>query len=113
MTAPDYKKAYKVIEASYRKQMINDLKKEGLPDMLIDMANELAFDAVLTDPNRLFEHFDKQGIYIQILVVYGTSVWFTFTVNDSMDNPNFSTRKEAEEAAILEAYKQLDEKLDA
>jgi hypothetical protein len=116
-----YSKAGAVIKKHYLEFMLESLNDDNLPDNFKDFVREQGIDndkiAAIIDsaPRGLFDVFDNNGIYIEILVDYKDDVIFTYTVRnlDVMytEPIKYNTRKESELAAVTEAFKLLNDKL--
>lgn len=113
-----YPKASEVVLEWYKNKMKDSLNistlsediKESFNDYIIGLDHiSLMID---NNPRFLFDVLDENDIYVEILVDYkSNSAKFNYTVvNDEMySNPNtYSSRRNAEMAAIEQAFKLLD-----
>lgn len=74
------------------------------------LSNERMADVLKGNPRFMFDFFDGVDLYIQIT---GTNNYgWKWGVNDSVDNPICSSRKEAEIKAIEYCLEALNNKLD-
>lgn len=116
-----YSKAGAVIKKHYLEFMLESLNDDNLPDNFKDFVREQGIDndkiAAIIDsaPRGLFDVFDNHGVYIEILLDHEESVTFTYTVRNldvmHTEHIKYNTRKEAELAAVTEAFKLLNDKL--
>ena len=115
-----YPKAGEVIKAWYLEKMLESFKevnnKENLPQEFIDsfkiinsIKDEEVSPMIDASPSALFHLFDVNSIFIQINVVKGI---FSYSINEGdVISGGWSTRKEADFAAIEQAFELLDRKL--
>lgn len=108
-----YPKAAKVINEFYRSKMMDSMKTDNVPDEFKEMLKEQNFDneyvAIFVDsnPRMLFDVFDANEVYIQINVPN-----FSYSINaGDLIAGTWETRKEAETAAIEQAFQLLNDKL--
>lgn len=110
-----YDKAAIVIKQFYLNVMLESLKDESLPESFKEYAREAGIDndkiAAFIDaqPRGLFDVFDANKVYIQIIVYPDKK--FTYNVNELGTTKSFNTRKEAEAAAVEGAFEILNNKL--
>ena len=114
----------KLVKEWFLEQMINSFDKSNAPD---DFKEHMKQQAVSTDnvaniidnnARALFDLFDENGIYIHILIECGedvldTSFSYEILPRDlDFDNWDwYSSRKEAEQVAIIDAFNLLEEQL--
>lgn len=113
-----YPKASEVVLEWYKNKMKDSLNistlSEDIKESFSDYIIGLDHISIMIDnnPRFLFDVFDENDIYVEILVDYkSNSAKFSYTVvNDEMySNPlTYISRKEAELAAIEQAFKLLD-----
>jgi hypothetical protein len=113
-----YPKASEVVLEWYKNKMKDSLNISTLSEDIKESFNDyiigLDHISIMIDnnPRFLFDVFDENDIYIEIFVDYkSNSANFSYTVlNDEMySNPlTYTSRKEAELAAIEQAFKLLD-----
>jgi hypothetical protein len=118
-----YPKATEVVKSYYLEKLLQSLEGRGLPDEFKDhvkqqgISNDMLEKLLIDGPRNLFDVFDENNIYIDIdihVYVNGISdnVKFSFKLPgwDIMEI-EYVTRKEAEQAAIEEAFELLEKKL--
>jgi hypothetical protein len=117
-----YPKAAKVINEFYRSKMMNSMETDDVPDEFKEMLKEQEFDnqyiATFIDssPRFLFDVFDSNGVYIEILVdLTKDDALFSYVIDgDMMGNVEgilYNSRIEAEKVAIEKAFQLLNDKL--
>lgn len=117
-----YPKAAVAIKEFYYAKMIESLQEDNdIPQEFKDMVKAQQFDSeyvatfIDTNPRFLFDIFDANSVYIEILVDYKGNPLFTYVINnDIMGNVEailYNTRKEAEAVAVEKAFEILNEKL--
>jgi len=103
-----------VIKQWFLEKMLESLKDESLPEDFKDYVRQQGIDddkianMIEASPRSLFDVFDDHKLYINIDITAGQWGW---EVGSSIENAACSSRKEAETAAIIEAFKLLEEKL--
>lgn len=115
-----YPKAAKVVREYYLEKLITSLNAE-LPDDFKEhvrqqgITNEKIAKIIDNQARALFDVFDENEIYVQIPIVFdihGKLQDFRFAVNKEINQGYiYKTRKEAEKAAVEEAFALLEEKL--
>ena len=110
----EYPKAAIVIKQWYLDKMLESLKDEDLPEDFKEhvrqqgITNENVSKMLEGMPRALFDVFDGQKVVIQI----NTFPSFSYSINEGdVISGSWETRKEAESAAIKEAFKLLNDKL--
>jgi hypothetical protein len=108
-----YPEAAKVINEFYHSRMMNSMETDDVPDEFKEMLKEQSFDneyiATFVDasPRMLFDVFDANEVYIQINVPN-----FSYSIDaGDVISGTWETRKEAEAAAIEQAFEILNNKL--
>ena len=106
-----------VIKQWFLEKMLESLKDESLPEDFKNYVREQGIDddkiakMVEGSPRSLFDVFDDHKVFIQINA-YSSSSSFSYFINDGdMVSGGWTERKEAELAAIIQAFKLLEEKL--
>ena len=95
-------------------KMLESLKDESLPEDFKQhvreqgMENDKVAKILTGSPRSLFDVFDDHKVYIDISCLNDKFLW---GINNEMNNNVYETRKDADEAAIVEAFKLLEEKL--
>jgi hypothetical protein len=116
-----YPKAAAAIKEFYYGKMIESLEEDNdIPQEFKDMVQAQQFDSeyvatfINTNPRFLFDIFDSNNINI-VIHVYTEKPPTEFAFSIPQDNLDYDqlypTRKEAEAAAIEQAFKILNEKL--
>jgi hypothetical protein len=119
-----YPRAAEEIAEFYRSKMIESLNTQDVPDEFKEMIKDQEFDnqyiATFIDanPRILFDVFDSNAVYIEILMDYtepDPTFTFTYTVIDGdivySNSTQHNNRIEAERAAIEQAFQILNDKL--
>jgi hypothetical protein len=117
-----YDKAAIVIKQFYLNAMLESLKDEELPENFKEYARQTTIDndkigkLIDVQPRGLFDVFDNNKVYIEMLVDYKKlDATFAYTVidDDTMySNPfHYNNRKEAEKKAVEQAFEILNNKL--
>jgi len=95
-------------------KMLESLKDESLPEDFKQHVREQGIDndkvaEILSgSPRSLFDVFDNHKVYIDISCLNDKFLW---GINNDMNNSVYEIRKEADFAAIVEAFKLLEAKL--
>ena len=115
-----YPKAGEVVLEWYKDKMKASLNSETLTEEIKEsfkgftVGNEHMGTIIDNNPRMLFDVFDENDLYIEILVNYASnSAKFTYTVIDDeilSNTTNYASRKDAETAAIELAFKLLNDK---
>ena len=112
-----YPKAANIVKSYYLEKLLESLKSEGLPEEFKEHVRQQGIDdekvvkLVETMPRSLFDVFDENEIYIEILTdAVFMKPKFQYKIS-LLDKQKFDTRKEAEKEAINVAFKLLEEKL--
>ncbi len=118
-----YPKAAKIVKEYYLNKLLEGLKDKGLPEDFKDhvkqqgLPEEQIVKLLEVNPIALTEIFDK---YKLIICINGLGqieeevsfIWSIFNgIGHQADIFKYETRKKAEEAAIIEAFKLLEDKL--
>ena len=104
-----------VVRQWFLSKMLETLNDESLPEdfkkHVMDQGIELERIASVIDGNArvLFDVFDNHKIYIEITVDQAGGFWWKIGENKSTIGYEF--RKNADIAAVIEAFKLLEEKL--
>jgi hypothetical protein len=114
-----YPLATEVVRKSFFDKMIASVEsaKDIPEEFKQSLMNEAITDERLiifidSQPRTLFDVFDENKIYIEIQLNTGSSVKFLYLINKSQTSfEQYNTRKEAELASIVEAFKLLEEKI--
>ena len=117
-----YPRAAETINEFYRSKMIESLSTEDIPDEFKELVKQQEFDneyiAKFIDgnPRILFDVFDSNSVYIEILVdLTKDDALFSYVIDgDMMGNVEgvlYNSRIEAEKVAIEKAFQLLNDKL--
>jgi len=117
-----YPRAAEVINEFYRTKMIESMDTTDVPDDFKEMLKQQEFDNeyvakfIDANPRILFDVFDSNGVYIEILVdLTKDDALFSYVIDgDIMDNVEgvlYNSRIEAERVAIDKAFQLLNDKL--
>ena len=114
-----YPKAGKIVNKWFLDKMIASLNNDAIPDEFKEyisnqpIENENISVMIDNNPRVLFDVFDENDIYVEILVDYkSNSAKFSYTVinNEIYSNPlTYTSRRYAELAAIEHAFKLLED----
>jgi len=109
-----YPKAGNIINKWFLDKMLKSLNTDTVPEEFKEYISNQPIDnqniAVMIDnnPRVLFDVFDENNVFIQINV----NKTFSYSINDGdVISGSWIIRKDAEAAAIEQAFKLLDEKL--
>jgi len=116
-----YPKAAEVVKKFYLDKLIESLQDDSITPEYKDAVKAQDFDNRLIarfidiSPRGLFDVFDANQVYVEILVDYKDDVIFTYTVRDIgemyTEPIKYNVRREAESAAIEQAFKLLNDEL--
>ena len=117
-----YPRAAEVINEFYRSKMIESMDTTDVPDDFKEMLKQQEFDNeyvakfIDANPRILFDVFDSNGVYIEILVdLTKDDALFSYVIDgDMMGNVEgilYNSRIEAEKVAIEKAFQLLNDKL--
>jgi hypothetical protein len=117
-----YPRAAEVINEFYHSKMIESMDTPDVPDEFKEMLKQQEFDNeyvakfIDANPRILFDVFDSNAVYIEILVDYSKNdAEFTYGVidDDEMNTEStiYNSRVEAEKVAIETAFQLLNDKL--
>jgi hypothetical protein len=113
-----YPEAAKVINEFYNNKLIDSMNdssevvSEEFKEMLKQQSfdNEYVASFIDSNPRFLFDVFDVNEIYIQITVDLENKC-FRYSFDGLIESNDYLTRKEAEAAAVEQAFEILNEKL--
>lgn len=112
----NYPEAAKVVKSYYLELMLSTLNDDSLPEDFKEHVREMGIDdekisRMLSGSSRsMFDVFDDNGIFINVTFDHEDRV-FRYSVDGEVDSQNYLFRKAAEQAAVAEAFKLLNEKL--
>jgi hypothetical protein len=109
-----YSKAGKIVNDWFLDKMLKSLNTDAIPEEFKEYISHQPIDnqniAVMIDnnPRVLFDVFDENNVFIQINV----SKTFSYSINDGdVISGSWIIRKDAEAAAIEQAFELLDKNL--
>jgi len=111
-----YPEAGKVVKDHFLFKMLNALNDDNLPDDFKEHVRAMGIDddkvasMIGNAPRSLFDVFDDNQIFINITFDNTRNI-FTWSVNEEANSQNYIFRKAAEQDAVAEAFKLLNEKL--
>ena len=113
-----YPKAGKIVNDWFLDKMLKSLNTDAIPEEFKEYISHQPIEneniAVMIDnnPRVLFDVFDEHEIYININITRIKHI-FTWSLadNEFLDSRVFNNRKEAEMAAIEQAFELLDKNL--
>ena len=117
-----YPRAAEVINEFYRSKMIESMDTADVPDDFKEMLKQQEFDNeyvakfIDANPRILFDVFDSNSVYIEILIdLTKDDALFSYVIDgDMMGNVEgilYNSRIEAEKVAIEKAFQLLNDKL--
>jgi hypothetical protein len=111
-----YPKAAEVVKAYYLELMLETLNDSSLPENFKEHVREKGIDddkiakMLNGSPRSMFDVFDHNSIYINVTFDHEDRL-FRCSVEGEVDSKNYVFRKAAEEAAVAEAFKLLNDAL--
>lgn len=114
----DYPEAAKLVTSYYLEKMLLSLDDSNLPEDFKEHVRAQGIDidkiAVLAEasPRTLFDVFDENGLFIEIRISNDKFSYKIFPRDfNFLDVTWYPSRREAEQMAISDAFKLLNEKL--
>lgn len=114
----EHPKTAAVIKQWLLDKLLESIEDSKVPDDFKEFARQQSMDddkvagILQNTPRSLFDVFDNQQLYIQISVDLQTAPpVFRYCFGDIVESIDYSSRKEAETAAIVEAFKLLEARL--
>jgi len=110
-----YPIATEVVRDWFMDKMAESFKNQELPDNFKNLMreqgipNDKLIKLIEVNPRVLFDVFDDNGVIINVVHSNGVFSWDVNTVK-SLDS--YSSRREAESAAVQRAFQILDDKLN-
>lgn len=111
-----YPEAGKVVKDHFLSKMLEGLNDDNLPEDFkehvrsMGMEDDMIAKMVGSSPRALFDVFDENQIYINI-THHSEHNMFKYDVNGEISTNFYVYRKAAEQDAVAEAFKLLNEKL--
>ena len=110
----EHPKAAIVVKQWLLDKLLEGLKDDNLPEEFKEYARQegITDDKVVGilqgSPRAMFDVFDSHKVYVDISCLNDKFLW---GINNDMNNAAYNTRLEADGAAIVEAFKLLEEKI--
>jgi hypothetical protein len=99
-------------------RLLTSMRTDSVPDDFKELVRQQGIDnnrvsEILNgSPRSLFDVFDDHKIYISLSVdAQGPSPVFRYSFDGVVESIEYTNRKDAETAAIIDAFKQLESKL--
>ncbi len=99
-------------------RLLTSMKTDSVPEDFKELVRQQGIDnnrvsEILNgSPRSLFDVFDDHKIYISLSVdTQGASPMFRYSFDGVVESIDYTNRKDAETAAIIDAFKQLESKL--
>jgi hypothetical protein len=111
-----YPEAGKLVKDHFLSRMLDALNDDNLPDDFKEHVRSMGIDNDKIDkmvggsPRSMFDVFDDNELFINVTFDYTNKV-FRWSVDGEKDSQNYIFRKAAEQDAIAEAFKLLNERL--
>jgi hypothetical protein len=113
-----YPKAAEAVNSYYKKIFLDAIENEDLKEEYKEIArtqlidNEWIISFINRNPRGCFDGLDENGVFIEINILISEEPRFMYHVNGEVNvEPFYTSRKEAEAAAIEKAFQILNEKL--
>ena len=110
-----YPIATEVVRDWFMEKMAESFKNQELPDNFKNLmreqgiTNDKLVKLIDVNPRVLLDVFDDNGVIINVIHVNGV---FSWNVNTVKNLNSYSSRREAESAAVQRAFQILDDKLN-
>lgn len=111
----DHPKTATVIKQWLLERLLESMKDDSVPEEFKQLAREQGIDnervaGILNgSPRALFDVFDNHKIYVEVIIDTDSSFWWK--ISETQSNTGYISRKEADTAAIIEAFKLLEAKI--
>jgi len=111
-----YPEAGKVVKDHFLSKMLDSLNDDNIPDDFKEHVRNMGIEddkiakMVGNSPRTMFDVFDENELFINITFDNERNL-FNWSINGQLDNQNYIFRKAAEQEAVAEAFKLLNEKL--
>lgn len=111
-----YPEAGKVVKDHFLSRMLENLNDDNIPEDFKEHVRSIGIDddriaKMIGDaPRSMFDVFDQNELFINIIFDNERNL-FNWSINGQMDSQTYIFRKAAEQEAIAEAFKLLNEKL--
>ena len=110
-----YPYATEAVSNWFMEKMIESFKDESVPTDFKDfmrqqgISNDRLIQIIQGNPRVLFDIFDDNQVIINVICMHKDFMW---NIGDVKSPQSYSSRKEAEHAAVERAFQILDEKLN-
>ena len=111
-----YSEAGKVVKDHFLSKMLKAINDDTLPEDFKEHVRAMGIEddkiakMVGNSPRTMFDVFDENELFINITFDNERNL-FNWSINGQLDNQNYIFRKAAEQEAVAEAFKLLNEKL--
>lgn len=111
-----YPEAGKVVKDHFLSRMLENLNDDNIPEdfkehvRAMGIEDEKVASMVGSAPRSMFDVFDENEMFINITFDNERNL-FTWSINGKVDSQLYIFRKAAEQEAVAEAFKLLNEKL--
>ena len=117
-----YPKAADIVKQHFTEKLLESLNNADLPDDFKEFARQQQIDndkigeLIDSQPRGLFDVFDSNGVYIEILVdLTKDDALFSYVINgnimSNVEGVLYNSRIEAEKVAIEKAFEILNDKI--
>jgi hypothetical protein len=111
----EYPLAAGAVKGWFVNKLIESLNDESLPEEFKQFVKDQGVDDAKMstvfdeNPRSLFDVFDENEVYIETVIDTDYNFWWK--IGDTQSPIGYARRTEADKAAIIEAFKLLNEKL--
>jgi polyribonucleotide nucleotidyltransferase len=111
-----YPEAGKVVKDHFLSKMLDSLNDDNIPDDFKEHVRNMGIEdekiarMVGNAPRSMFDVFDENDLFINVTFDH-TDRMFRWSVDGQMDSQTYIFRKAAEQEAVAEAFKLLNERL--
>jgi polyribonucleotide nucleotidyltransferase len=111
-----YPEAGKVVKDHFLKKMLDGLNNDNIPEDFKEHVRNMGIEdekvakMIGSAPRSLFDVFDENELFINVTFDNERNL-FNWSVNGKIDSQNYIFRKAAEQEAVAEAFKLLNEKI--
>jgi len=117
-----YPKSADIVKQHFTEKLLESLNNANLPDDFKEFARQQQIDndkigeLIDSQPRGLFDVFDSNGVYIEILVdLTKDDALFSYVINgnimSNVEGVLYNSRIEAEKVAIEKAFEILNDKI--
>jgi len=111
-----YPEAGKVVKDHFLKRMLDSLNDDNIPDDFKEHVRNMGIEdekvakMIGNAPRSMFDVFDENDLFINVTFDH-TDRMFRWSVDGQIDSQTYIFRKAAEQEAVAEAFKLLNERL--